>query len=169
MQKSQSNAARVNTPPNKLISPSETHPGLITAISLQRVNTKFSLHLCRLCLWGMSSHGSSFEFVGPQCVSFGWWGGKTEWNCLINSVVYSPELERTAGRKRKLISNYSILIILTVFKLLAFTKISLALLTFGLPPVALCCSLHCAVFACFCLSLQLSPLSLPSLFTLHYG
>lgn len=150
MQKSQSNAARVSTPANKLISQSETHPDLITAISLQRVNTKFSLHLCRLCLWGMSSHGSSSVFVGLcVCVGVCERGKRSETVSLTVLFTDQRRRELQVGKKQDYFQlfhfNYS-----DGFELLPFTKISPALVTFGLPPVALCCSLHCAFFACPC-------------------
>lgn len=100
IEKSQSNAPPVTTAPNKLISQSETHPDLITAISLHSVNTTLSLHLCILCEWiSECSVCEVWVCMAEDCVCMTERGreGHSERFCLINSVVYRQELERVVS------------------------------------------------------------------------
>lgn len=100
IEKSQSNAPRVTTAPNKLISQSETHPDLITAISLHSVNTTLSLHLCILCEWiSECSVCEVWVCMAVDCVCMTERGRErhSERFCLINSVVYRQELERVVS------------------------------------------------------------------------
>lgn len=100
IEKSQSNAPRVTTAPNKLISQSETHPDLITAISLHSVNTTLSLHLCILCEWiSECSVCEVWVCMAVDCVCMTETGRErhSERFCLINSVVYRQELERVVS------------------------------------------------------------------------